>query len=406
MIQYLFIVYVIAINQLFGQFNLVQNPSFEQCLNCPTNGGAEVGGQFTNNVILPYWNNPSNSMASPDYYHFNLMGENAIDGNSMVGIVTFISAFDDSIFVNFVNGREYLQSELLDSLQNDKIYLIDFYTYVGGVLGQGNFLANNVGIHFSDTLLHTSNYYNISLNPQIKYFNNEIIQETNSWSKFSGIYIAAGSEKYMTIGNFNTDSETDFICLSPFWPATGKCYMLFDKFSVTPLDSIPGGLQVNAGQDYSICPGDTVFIGEKISNLPANWYLLDGTEVDTNTAGVYVSPTVTTTYVVTLDINGVYSTDTVTLTVGCAGVAEPEKTNFSIGPNPNDGQFAINGQLSEGDIISIVSTDGRLIHSININQQTDVQLINLNLNTGTYLLEIENEFGRSIYRTSVVIMEK
>jgi hypothetical protein len=102
----------------------------------------------------------------------------------------------------------------------------------------------------------------------------------------------------------------------------------------------------------------------------------------------------------------VYSTDTVTVNVGCAGVDEPEKTNFSIGPNPNDGQFAINGQLYEGDIISIVSTDGRLIHSININQQTDVQLINLNLNTGTYLLEIENEFGRSIYRTSVVIMEK
>jgi len=392
MIRCLILICLISFNQLYGQFNLVQNPSFEQCLNCPTNGYAEVGAQFTNNVILPYWNNPSNSMASPDYYHLNITGENAFDGNSMIGIVTFISAFDDSIYLNFVNGREYLQSELLDSLQNNKIYLIDFYAYVDGVLGQGNFLANNVGLHFSDTLLHTSNYYNIPLNPQIKYFNNEII-DTNSWTKFSGIYKSNGGEKYITIGNFNTDLETDFICLSPFWPATGKCYMLFDKFSVIPLDSIPGGLQVNAGQDYSICPGDTVFIGEKISNLPANWYLLDGTIVDTNTAGVYVHPSITTTYVVTMTINGVYSTDTVTVTVGCAGIDEPEKPSFTIGPNPNDGQFTINGQFSEGDLISIVSAEGRVVQTIHVDEQVEKQNIDLDLNPGIYLLQISTPQG-------------
>ena len=387
----------------FAQYNLVPNPSFEQCINCPTNGGAEIGAQFTNNVILPFWNNPSCVEASPDYHHFNTTGEQAFDGNSMVGIVTFISAFDDSIFVNFVNGREYLQSELLDSLQNDKIYLIDFYTYVGGVLGQGNFLANNVGIHFSDTLLHTSNYYNIPLNPQIKYFNNEIIQETNSWSKFSGIYIAAGSEKYMTIGNFNTDSETDFICLSPFWPATGKCYMLFDKFSVTPIDSIPGGLQVNAGQDYSICPGDTVFIGEKISNLPANWYLLDGTVVDTNTAGVYVSPSVTTTYVVTLAINGVYSTDTVTVTVGCAGIEETEKPKFSIGPNPNNGAFKLTGDFKKGDHISMTSGDGKIVYSTEVQQESKEFSIVSNCKAGVYFIEHHDANNRYISSNKVVV---
>lgn len=399
----LFVFYLSLHHLAFGQFNLVQNPSFEQCLNCPTNGGAEVGVQFTNNVILPYWNNPSNSMASPDYYHFNLTGENAIDGNSMVGIVTFISAFDDSIYVNFINGREYLQSELLDSLQNKKIYLIDFYTYVGSVLGQGNFLANNIGIHFSDTLLHTSNFYNIPLNPQIKYFNNEIIQETNSWTKFSGIYIATGSEKYMTIGNFNTDLETDYICLSPFWPATGKCYMLFDKFSVTPLDSIPGGLQVNAGLDHDMCIGDTVFIGEKISNLPANWYLLDGTVVDTNTAGVYVHPSVTTTYVVTMTINNVSSSDTVTVNVGCLGIDEPEKQKFTIYPVPNDGDFTLTGQITKGQTISIKTMNGKVVYSMRVEENTELQTIHTSLESGVYFVLIEDESNHLLSRNKFVV---
>jgi hypothetical protein len=405
MIRCFIVIYLISFNQLYGQFNLVQNPSFEQCVNCPTNGGAEVGAQFTNNVILPFWNNPSSGEASPDYYHFNTAGEQAFDGNSMIGIITFFSIFDPQ-FALYNNGREYLQSELLDSLLFKKYYLIEFYTYVGGVLGQGGFLANNFGLHFSDTSLHTSNFYNIPLLPQIKYFKNEIIDTSNSWIKVSSLYEAIGGEKYMTVGNFNTDSETDFICLYPFWPAEGKCYMLFDKFSVIPLDSIPGGLQVNAGQDYSICPGDTAFIGEKISNLPANWYLLDGTIVDTNTAGVYVHPSVTTTYVVTMTINGVYSTDTVTVTVGCAGVDELEKPSFRIGPNPNDGQFTINGQFSEGDIISIISTEGRLMHTVLVNQQTDFQSINLKLKSGTYFLEIQNESRKTLYRNSILILDK
>jgi hypothetical protein len=406
MIRYLIVICLISINRLYGQFNLVQNPSFEQCLNCPTNGGAIIGIDFINNVIIPHWNNPSTTLSggSPDYFHFNENGVQAFDGNSMIGAATYISLFSP---IEWSNAREYLQTELIDSLIFNKQYLIEFYTVVGLYPSySGIFLANNIGLHFSDTILHSTNWNYFPLNAQIKYFNNEIILDTNSWTKVCGLYNAHGGEKYMTVGNFNSDVETDFICLAPFWPADGGCYMLFDKFSVTPLDSIPGGLQVNAGIDQSICIGDTVFIGEKISNLPANWYLLDGTVVDTNTAGVYVQPSVTTTYVVTMTINGVSSSDTVTVNVGCAGIDEPEKPTFTIGPNPNDGQFAINGQLSEGDIIFIKSTDGRLIHSININQQTNVQLINLNLNTGTYFLEIENEFRRSLYRTSVLIQEK
>ena len=375
----------------FAQYNLVPNPSFEICFNCPNYG--VIGDQFTsNNVILSNWNNPGAGVASPDYLVCNTSNPQAQDGNNIVGIGTFISPFEE---IQWQNVREYMQCELIDSLIFKEKYLITFYSLVGVPSNSGNgaFISNNLGVHFSDTSLHSEDPYVIQLNSQIKYFKNEIISDTSTWTKVSGIYEAEGGEKFMTVGNFNTDLETDYKCIWSFWPATGFTYMWLDNFSVTPLDSIPGGLQVNAGQDYSICPGDTVFIGEKISNLPANWYLLDSTVVDTNTAGVYVSPTVTTTYVVTLAINGVYSTDTVTVNVGCAGVDVPEKTNFSIGPNPNDGQFAINGQLSEGDIISIVSAEGRVVQTIHINEQTEKQNIDLDLNPGIYLLQISTPQG-------------
>ncbi len=388
MIRFLFIIFFST--ALFGQYNLVYNPSFEQCLNCPnnTNFGGQIGLHLNPNILIPGWSNPN--YLTPDYFHLENSNLQIPDGNAFIGICAFASIFTPELS-QYINAREFIMSELIDSLNFNKKYLIEFLirTSTGG----GNFASNNLGVYFSDTALHSTNIYNFPLIPQLNYFNNEIISDTSSWSKFSGIFEALGGEKYMTVGNFKTDLETDFICFLPFWPAEGQSYFFLDKFPVTPIDSIPGGLQVYAGLDHDMCIGDTVFIGEKISNLPANWYLLDGTVVDTNTAGVYVSPAVTTTYVVTLDINGVYSTDTVTVNVGCAGVDVPEKTNFSIGPNPNDGQFAINGQLSEGDIISIVSAEGRVVQTIHINEQTEKQNIDLDLNPGIYLLQISTPQG-------------
>ena len=336
------------------------------------------------------WNNPNSS--TPDFINVSNLNLpfDTIDGTNFLGILSYQSIFNDPL-PDFHDQREYIQCELIDSMVFKDVYLVDFYSLSD--TNSANFLTNNIGIHFSNTPIISNNGDYINLDAQVKYYNNEVVENPYKWVKISGIYIATGGEKYLTVGNFNSDVETDFTCLSLFWPAAGRGYVFLDKFSVTPLDSIPGGLHVNAGIDQSICPGDTVFIGEKISNLPAYWYLLDGTVVDTNTAGVYVHPTVTTTYVVTMTINGVYSTDTVTVIVGCAGFDEPEKPSFTIGPNPNDGQFTINGQFSEGDLISIVSAEGRLIHTIQVNEQTDKQFIDLDLNLGIYLLQITTEKG-------------
>jgi hypothetical protein len=399
MIRCLIVVCLYSINHLFGQYNLVPNPSFETCYNCPNYG--VIGEQFTpNNVILANWDNPGGG--NPDYLNCVTPSLHAQDGSAFVGIGTYVSPYME---LQYHNAREYLQCELTDSLIFNENYLVKFFTLTGVLSNNspGNFASNNIGLHFSDTLLHTNNEYVIPLISQVKYFNNEIISDTSTWTKVSGIYEAEGGEKFMTVGNFNFDSETNFICFFPFWPAAGCAHVWFDNFSVTPLDSIPGGLQVNAGQDYSICPGDTAFIGEKISNLPANWYLLDGTIVDTNTAGVYVHPSVTTTYVVTMTINGVYSTDTVTVTVGCAGIDEQTNRSFAIGPNPNDGTFVVTGALSEGEQIILTTLDGKRVYSQVLPSNSEQEHVCTKLSPGTYFLEVRTAQGSRCFCDKIVI---
>lgn len=75
------------------------------------------------------------------------------------------------------------------------------------------------------------------------------------------------------------------------------------------------------------------------------------------------------------------------------GLDQSEKQNFTIGPNPNNGQFAINGHFSKGTVISIVSTEGRVVQTIHINEQADKQFVDLDLNSGMYLLQITTAQG-------------
>jgi hypothetical protein len=75
------------------------------------------------------------------------------------------------------------------------------------------------------------------------------------------------------------------------------------------------------------------------------------------------------------------------------GLDQSEKQKFTIGPNPNNGQFAINGHFSKGTVISIVSTEGRVVQTIHINEQAEKQFVDLDLNSGMYLLQISTAQG-------------
>ncbi len=376
----------------FGQLNIVPNGNFESTYSCPPNLWIDLAG----GGVLQDWFNPN--IGSPDYF------------NKCAIPVDFLqSPHSDSAFIglgtydpNGFNLREYVSCSLIGTMQASLFYWVEFYTSVGE--GFSIFASNNLGIHFSDTSLYSNNGYYFDVDAQVKYFNNEIIDDTTNWIKVCGLYQAHGGEQFLTIGNFNTDAETmQGMIYSDGWG--WQTYFLIDDVSVIPLDSIPGGIPVDAGPDKTIYIGDTTFIGQKISNMPDMWFELNGTPVDTNTAGVYVSPTVNTTYVVTRNLNGFYSTDTVTVFVNGLGLGEEKKEFYSLFPVPNDGSFQVKGNIPSGSRLHVLSLDGKALFQEHFTAPTKNFQIKTELKAGTYLVVLHAENGEVIFRDKIIVMK-
>ncbi len=386
---------------VFGQVNLVPNPSFENQLYC-TN---MIAGNLGNGVLMD-WYNPNT--CTPDYYNMcwltpppqNFVYQ-LVDGEGFVGICTYNA--------NFVNLHEYVACQLLDTLQTNKLYRVSFYARI--FYSRSRFASNNLGIHFSDTALQANDPYTFNMNAasmleaQVKYFNNEIISDSAHWTLVSGLYQAHGGETWLTIGNFNTDEETAQGMEYTDGVAPGT-YFVLDMVSVIPLDSLPGGIPAHAGADTTIFINDTAFIGQKISNMPSNWHLLDGTLIATNTAGLYVSPQETTTYLVSHTLNGIFSADTVTVTViDNLGVEENNFSKIKAFPVPNNGIFKLQGNLKAKDLIQIVNLEGKPLEAIKIEQDSSETQISTTLSSGTYMVLLKDSNEVVKYRNKIVVIK-
>lgn len=385
---------------LFSQINLVPNSSFELSDNYPQGGLGIIGLQFAPyNTDVFGWFNPNT--LSPDYYsavNYPPLQQFTLPNNmGYVGIATY----GVNQPVEYVNGREYISCQLDDTLVENDFYFVSFYTRVFRIWSR--FASNNLGVHFSDTALHANNCYNFDLDSQIKYFDNEIIEDTAHWTLVSGLYQAHGGEKFITLGNFNTDAETTQ-GMEYSDGQNWQTYFLIDEVSVIPLDSIPGSINVDAGPDQSNYIGKTAFIGQKISNLPANWFELDGTPVAQNTSGVYVSPLETTTYVVEMNLNGQYSTDTVTVFVDGLGMEEHPLGEWSLAPNPNKGNFSVQLKTTFTEPLELFITDsqGRKVWQEVVPAFSKVYTLQTNLSAGVYFLQLSSKGQKSELKRVVV----
>ncbi len=104
--------------------------------------------------------------------------------------------------------RELLQGNLETSLNPNHKYDCSFWIYL-----PDSFLyaVRNVGIYFSKTSLpvqsNTNSYFQYI--PQVKYNGTSYLTEKNKWKQISGSFIADGGEKFLTIGNFDSNALTD-----------------------------------------------------------------------------------------------------------------------------------------------------------------------------------------------------
>ncbi|MFH0892938.1 MAG: gliding motility-associated C-terminal domain-containing protein [Bacteroidota bacterium] len=215
----------------FCQINLVPNWSFEDTVGCPK---VTLVTFFS---YTPPWFCPT--MGTPDIY-------NACDDTSFtpnVGVPYNSGGFQYAktgvgyagLFCYQGGGeaREYLSIKLTDTLKASKKYCIGFYTSLANISHWG---INQMGVYVSKDSFYLSTYYNIPYIPQINY-NSGFLTDTTNWMEVSGEYVATGGEKFITIGNFKDDSNTDTILIdinNPEYPY----YYIDDVFVYDCTDTI------------------------------------------------------------------------------------------------------------------------------------------------------------------------
>lgn len=183
-----------------AQTNMVPNFSFEDTTGCPMWSG-QIYYTPPWNSIMPcggsdYFNSCSNgnSFGVPQ----NCGGyELAHSGNAYAGVVTFITQ---------VSYRDYLQIHLTDSLKPNFKYYIEFYVSLADSL---YYACNSMGAYFSYDSITGTLCNPLPYIPQINNPTSNLLTNKNGWTKISGRFTANGGEKYLIIGNFNDDANSD-----------------------------------------------------------------------------------------------------------------------------------------------------------------------------------------------------
>jgi hypothetical protein len=78
-------------------------------------------------------------------------------------------------------------------------------------------------------------------------------------------------------------------------------------------------------------------------------------------------------------------------------------STFTIFPVPNDGDFTLTGQITKGQTIKIKTMDGKVVYSLEIDENTEQQKIQTNLGSGIYFVLIEDETNHLLSQNKFIV---
>ena len=230
--------------------NLVPNSSFEIYSSCPN------GSIWPNeiNKATP-WHNPTTS--SPDYFDtcsnssfgvpLNAYGYHYPNtGGAYAGLFCF--SYDHS------STRDYIQVQLTDSLQAGLQYCISFFLVPA--IGSSNKIAiTRMGILFTANAISSSNHSYFNYTPQVESPIGFYITDTLNWTQVTGNFTAAGGERFVTIGNFRTDANTDTISIVYGSGFSKQAYYYIDDISI--VNCATGVAKITFDEKATIYPNPT-----------------------------------------------------------------------------------------------------------------------------------------------------
>jgi gliding motility-associated-like protein len=299
--------------------NLVPNWNFEEYDQCP-NSGSQFDG------YIKYWYNPT--LYTPNYFNgcapfssfasvpSNFPGyQYPKSGEGYVMCVFFSPLGED---------REYISVKLNSSLDSGKQYCIgynisltnhyslEYLSEVGSM-----YAIDRIGILLTNTAIYYSNYDAIPMTPQVESETGVFFKDTLNWMCYKKKYTALGGERYITIGNFRNNANTNNIVVYPTL-SQGAWYYIDDVFvyECNAVDS------ARAGNNATVCNGDSIQIGtHNYSDYKYKWTPSIGLSNDT-IGNPFASPLVTTTYYLTCS-KYIDTKDSVTVFIENCGIQMP-----------------------------------------------------------------------------------
>ncbi|MES2515386.1 MAG: hypothetical protein V4580_14630, partial [Bacteroidota bacterium] len=222
--------------------NLIQNNGFESysSLSCNSAGFDDYTTTGTPH-ILDHWY----GYFTPDYFR-NVCNNNYVgvpfnhygyctphNGSAYVGI---------GIYQKGSETKEYIYQQLSIPLQSGKTYCLTFYVSRSQ---RSTFAVRNIEAYFSSSTptLTASSYINVvpQIIKQISF-----ITDTTQWTQIQGCFTAIGGEQFISLGNFNNNTNTDtlFIGTDNPIPSYGDfSYYYIDDISL--IDQTTVGLKDN-----------------------------------------------------------------------------------------------------------------------------------------------------------------
>lgn len=270
------------------------------------------------------------------------------------------------------NYREYAATKLNKELKANEHYCISFFISLANFTNYG---IEDIGAYFSYDTVQIEHIIADTINPQL-INTNGIISDTLNWVEISGIYIAKGGERFITIGNFNVNRPTNY--LKAHSSGGDYTYYYVDNVSVYPCNAPV--YSAACGNDTTICLGNSIQLGKhQFEQYEYFWFAL-GNEKDTlsKSAMPYFSPDITTTYILkVLDFKFDWSADTITVKVVECG----KPTTLNVYPNPTNDiiKFKFNSPIPEQLKIELYDVIGRKIRVTNYQQNYEIKEVQLNL---------------------------
>jgi hypothetical protein len=329
---------------LQAQLNHVLNGSFEQHSNCPN--------AFDQIKFAAYWNSIDTSWSPgdtattghpgclPEYentcgtFGFTLPStpwfyQYPHTGNALIQAVIYYN-----YGVAGLDQYNYLQGRLNNHLTAGKSYCVSFFVNRAHATG---YSINKIGAYLDDGSIDTTSRCAV---PQTQYtpqvLDTSIISDTLSWTRIQGSFIASGTERFITIGDFFDTGSVSKIYI----PGNNFGVYLIDDVSVIASDAV-----ADAGADTFIRQGDTAQVGaiKNGDGMPCWWYIMGNTAPIDSGGTIKVHPSVTTTYVVKMDLCGTITYDTVKVWVWPSSVSnqQPAVRNCRVYPNPSAGALTI-----------------------------------------------------------------